>query len=836
VCQKCRRRHNTIIHLEQQEKLERNNEEVSQPSTGSKSPEEPLKVSCAAQHENAHVFLATAIVLVTDNVGNKRKCRVILDSGSQINFISKKLVNLLHLPRKNASVSISGIGTNQSHAASCLDIRVQSRTSDYQVDLLCYVLSNMVTDLAACVEPKEGWKLPANVLTTLADPEFHKRRSVDLLIGGGAFFDILCAERRIIDKGPLYLQNSQFGWIVTGELGLTCLLGINSVGKGLEEEWQSEENDKSSKYGRLSKANQRSLEEEETAEHFRQTTSRDMDGRFIVHLPKKSIVKNLGASLSMATSRFLSVERRLQADDKLKTEYTAFMNDYIKLGHAREVTGDTIIPEPSFYLPHHAVIKASSLTTKVRVVFDASAKSSSGLSLNDVLKCGPTVQEDVFGILARFRKFQYVITSDVEKMFRQIQVAKEDWNLQRIVRRSDPNEQLCTYQLTTVTYGTTPASFLATQCLVSLAEEERLNFPQAARAILHDFYMDDLMTGADTIEKCAKLQKEINSIMDSGKLPLRKWCSNSQSIMNLIGKREHDPLFSLEIGDQDTVKSLGLEWKPLADQFFFTISTVTRKKRLTKRMILSDLNRIFDPLGLLTPVHVKGKIFLQQMWATKMGWDTQLSDEIQKKWIGFYQTLEQLKCCIIPRKVIPVASDEVEMHGFCDASEQAYGACVYVRSRDSNGKWHSRLLCAKTRVAPLKGATIPRLELNGALLLAELVNKVAESWMVSVHTFRLWTDSMIVLSWLNSQGVRLKTFVLNRVCQILELTDISQWHHVRTDRNPADIISRGITSSELIVAEEWWQGPKWMSTEEEKWSHPTAQLIEDDQIPEQRQL
>lgn len=133
-------------------------------------------------------------------------------------------------------------------------------------------------------------------------------------------------------------------------------------------------------------------------------------------------------------------------------------------------------------------------------------------------------------------------------------------------------------------------------------------------------------------------------------------------------------------------------------------------------------------------------------------------------------------------------------------------------------------------MVPLKGATIPRLELNGALLLAELVNKAAESWMVSVHTFRLWTDSMIVLSWLNSQGVRLRTFVLNRVCQILELTDISQWHHVRTDRNPANIISRGITSSELIVAEEWWQGLKWMSTEEEKWSHPTAQLIEDDQI------
>lgn len=207
---------------------------------------------------------------------------------------------------------------------------------------------------------------------------------------------------------------------------------------------------------------------------------------------------------------------------------------------------------------------------------------------------------------------------------------------------------------------------------------------------------------------------------------------------------------------------------------------------------------------------------------------------MQNKWIDFYHTLEQLKSCIILRKVIPETSGEVEMHGFCDASEQAYGACVYVRSKDASGKWHSRLLCAKTRVAPLKAATIPRLELNGALLLAELVNKVAESWMDSVHIFRLW--SLLVLSWLNSQGVRLKTFVLNRVCQILELTDISQWHHVRTDKNPADIISRGITASELIVAEEWWQGPKWMATEEKKCSHSVEKLIENDQIPEQRQL
>lgn len=154
---------------------------------------------------------------------------------------------------------------------------------------------------------------------------------------------------------------------------------------------------------------------------------------------------------------------------------------------------------------------------------------------------------------------------------------------------------------------------------------------------------------------------------------------------------------------------------------------------------------------------------MQQIWAEKMDWDKPLLTEMQTKWVDFYHSLEQLKELVIPRKVIPSLSEEVEVHGFCDASEEAYGACLYVRSKDDSGIWNSRLLCAKTRVAPLKGNTIPRLELNGALLLAELVKKVAESWGIEVKRCRLWTDSMIVLSWINSHRTRLKTYVLNRV-------------------------------------------------------------------------
>lgn len=330
-------------------------------------------------------------------------------------------------------------------------------------------------------------------------------------------------------------------------------------------------NNEDESYGRFSKSNQKCLEENQTLLHFNEHTTRNEDGRFIVHLPLKPLVEELGCSLKMATNRFLSVERRLQRDEKLKNQYIDFMEEYIQLGHMVEVFNEIEILRRSFYLPHHAVIKESSLTTKVRVVFDASAKSSSGYSLNDVLMCGPTVQEDVFSILVRFRKHQYVLTSGVEKMFRQIQITKEDWDLQRIVWRKKPSDSLRTYRLTTVTYGTTPASFLATQCLVALADEVKDAYPDAARGILKDFYMDDLMTGGNTEEECCRLQKEIKTILDSAKLPLRKWCSNSPVVLKQIERCETDPLYTLELSDDDIVKSLGLKWKPLADHFQFTI-------------------------------------------------------------------------------------------------------------------------------------------------------------------------------------------------------------------------------------------------------------------------
>lgn len=254
---------------------------------------------------------------------------------------------------------------------------------------------------------------------------------------------------------------------------------------------------------------------------------------------------------------------------------------------------------------------------------------------------------------------------------------------------------------------------------------------------------------------------------------------------------------------------------------------------LTKRAILSDLNKIFDPLGILSPVLIKGKIFLQQLWSMKIDWDARLPIDIQQRWNQFYKELEQLKGLSIPRKAILICSDKIDVYGFCDASEEAYGACIYIRSQSNDGKWFSRLLCAKTRVAPLKGNTIPRLELNGALLLAELAQRVAESWQFNIHRFKLWTDSTLVLGWLNSQKSRLKTYVANRVAQILDVTEISQRNHVETQDNPADISSRGLRPGELPNSR--WNGPFWLENDESSWSLNSITHVNED-LPEIRKV
>ncbi|XP_053698890.1 uncharacterized protein LOC128745844 [Sabethes cyaneus] len=313
-----------------------------------------------------------------------------------------------------------------------------------------------------------------------------------------------------------------------------------------------------------------------------------------------------------------------------------------------------------------------------------------------------------------------------------IQVFPSDQRLQCILWRDSPNETIRVYHLTTVTYGTACAPYLATKCLQCLSDLESETFPVASRVLKNDFYVDDMLTGADDIETASHLAHEMIKLTSSGGFNLRKWTSNSNALLDqlpvdLVDKR---PARELDIA-HTTVKTLGLLWDTSSDCFLFHSPVWNTNAIITKRVVLADTARLFDPLGLVGPVVVLAKIFVQELWKQKCEWDEPLPEAYQNFWIEYRRNLCALSSLSIPRWVA-FSTDllSVQVHGFCDASSKAYGACLYLRSTASNGAVEVRLITAKSKVAPLedlkrkkKVQTIPRLELSSALLLSHLYMK-----------------------------------------------------------------------------------------------------------------
>lgn len=512
------------------------------------------------------------------------------------------------------------------------------------------------------------------------------------------------------------------------------------------------------------------------------------------------------------------------------------MTEYLKLGHMRKVEGDALNVSKRCYLPHHPVVKEASTTTKVRVVFDASCKT-----LNNTLLVGPVIQQDLRTIVLRSRTRQVMVVADAEKMYQQINMDEADIPLQSTLWRFETGEEVETYELTTVTYGTKPAPFLATRTLKQLAVDERERYPLAAQAVDEDIYMDDVISGADDIETAVELQKQFNAMMASGGFKLRKWASNSSAALDGIPRENLALPISEEVSwDQDqAVKTLGLTWLPKTDcfKYQFQIPALKPDETLTKRKILSAIAMLFDPLGLLGATITLAKILMQYLWSLRDGrgerfdWDVPLPNTVGEEWRNFHKQLPCLNELRVPRCVIAPKSKSIEIHCFSDASEKAYGTCLYIRSVDDQGKVSVHLFTAKSKVAPLKVQSLPRLELCGALLAAQLFEKASEAIKGSFHVF-FWTDSTCVLRWISATPHAWTTFVANRVAKIQRITENHTWRHVPGVSNPADLISRGIQPSEIQGTSLWWEGPSWLKDEKTGWPHQQDVHLED--VPEKR--
>lgn len=289
-------------------------------------------------------------------------------------------------------------------------------------------------------------------------------------------------------------------------------------------------------------------------------------------------------------------------------------------------------------------------STKIRVVFDASRKSSTKKSLNDNLIIGPTLQADMSAIIMRWRKHRIAFTADIEKMYRQILVHQEHTNLQRIIWRNSPNEKLRDYKLLTATYGTSCAPYLAVRTLQQLAIDEQVNFPRAAQIILNDFYVDDVASGADNIEQAIRVKNELRNATTNDGFNLRKWASNSTELLREIPEcdREIKMEHEIRIDTSVTTKTLGVKWNPSMDTFELKIN-ISNEETKTKRELLSEIASLFDPLGWLAPIIINAEILIQESWSAGISWDDDLPIEIRNNWLKIKNELPSIEEIKIPR-------------------------------------------------------------------------------------------------------------------------------------------------------------------------------------------
>ncbi|XP_049878082.1 uncharacterized protein LOC126375229 [Pectinophora gossypiella] len=818
-CRDCKKKHNSLLH---------NHLEVSNNNASLDAENESIVNFC--NQNPGQILLSTALIEVSNPViSQKVQVRALLDCGSQSSFISKTLKDKLALKSNPIdTLKVIGIGNNCSiKAVESCNPQINSLNSQFKIALSCFVLNELTGYLPKSKVNLHDLNLPKDI--QLADPNFHQPAPIDVLIGADIFWDILGNEQRSLGENKPKLRSSKFGWIVSGPTNINnSNQKIHCNHALISKSTQNEIDNNLTKFWDLEEVPSKPIlsENDKACEkHFLTHTTRDESGRFNVKLPLIDTPDCLGDTYKLANKRFMNLEKRFKRNPTLKSEYAKFINEYGDLNHLSLSTINK--PETSYFLCHHAVLKEDSESTKLRVVFDGSAQSSSGYSLNDILMVGPNVQDSLFSILIRARQYKYLLTGDIEKMYRQVSVCEEDRDLQLILWREDESQPIRTLKLNTLTYGTASASYLSTRCLWQLGEEHTDGLIK--NIIQKDFYVDDLITGANDEHQLRYIQNSISKALQAGCFNLRKYKSNLPNLFKNIQTEQTQDKLTIS----ESSSTLGLGWSPSTDTFHFPIKTFsTDKNNINKRFIMSNSFKIFDPLGLLSPVVIQPKIILQRLWQQKIDWDEPVSQAIKEDWEKFSNNLICLNNLHVSRIVVCDAPKLIEMHSFSDASQCAYGACIYMRTVNYNDDVTVRLLCAKSKVSPIKPTTMPRLELCAALLAARLSKSVLDSLRYRPGRIVHWCDSSIVLAWINNDLKlnKLKSFVANRISEILENTEQSSWRYVPTASNPADLISRGVDACNLVPMDLWWYGPDFLQQNEVAW--PVLKQNKCDNLPE----
>ncbi|XP_031333877.1 uncharacterized protein LOC116163886 [Photinus pyralis] len=815
-CIECQKRHHILLHMG------RPNRERLNEATGSSRGSADLDVQrpsvlaessglvtnlCSTEEATANpmptkhtVLLSTAVVDILNCQVGGQTARFILDSGSQANLLTTRCCKNLGIKISKCYSSVQGLGKVSE------PVLIVEKITDK--------LPRLQVDTDGCSHLRD---IP------LADDLFYQSREVDGILGAETFSCLIGSGRVLGTAGkPIALQTT-LGYVVMGKVPVApvqtdiqaCFTVSNesSLEQLMKKFWEVEE------------VPQKAIpkpEEVECDKLYRCTKARDEEGRFKVALPFKTSPNNLGDSKSMAQCRLLSLERRLSKVPELRLEYNRVMQDYIDQGHMRLVQ-EINEGQSSYFIPHHAVFKPESISTPVRVVFDASAPSDSGVSLNDLLYSGPKLQADIFTMLINFRLFGIAITADIRQMYRQIKLIEDHWKFQRLLWRFEPQSEVNVYELTTVAFGVKSSPYLALRTVKQLILEEGFKYPLAARIINRDLYMDDLVTSVSEFEEAYSLHVESIKLCAAGRFELTKWSTNCT---DLLEKIPIDKRLSNSVSFKADTKILGMQWNPDSDSLSFYITLPELK--CTKRLILSTVARCYDPIGLIAPFILYLKLLVKELWRLNLAWDEEPPENIMQEWIKLHNEWSILEKFKVLRHVGAIKNTPVMLVAFADASFDGYGAVIYLRTITAQGNIQVRLVCAKSKVSPFKKITIPRLELCAATLLSKLLKHVIEVYgeRIVISKTYAFSDSTTVLQWLKSTYIT-DIFVANRIEQIRENLPSIVWRHVSGTENPADCLSRGLSPLQLMEHRLWLSGPAWLQINESLWLVTSIDLGEE---------
>ena len=458
------------------------------------------------------------------------------------------------------------------------------------------------------------------------------------------------------------------------------------------------------------------------------------------------------------------------------------------------------------------------------------------MSLNKALMQGPDLVNSLVAVLLRFRKYAIALVADIEAMFYQVLVTPKDRDSLRYLWWPDGNLELepAVYKMRVHLFGATSSPCCAAFCLRQSVVDFGAEFePYVTSAVQQNFYVDDCLFSVPDVETGRKMLLGIKSLVFKSGFNLTKWMSISEELTKCVPESQRSTSQNVDaLTGNLNERVLGISWNVGIDEFCFGINLPWKPR--TKRGILSTMNSVFDPLGFVCPVILEARLLYRKVCELNLEWDEPLHETELERWEKWLKILPDLEQVSIPRWIGMHDTAEIQkcqLHYFVDASKEAFGSVCYLRTVNLNDEVTCSFVMSKSYLAPKDETSIPRLELLAAVTAVKMDMMISTELQMTLSPSIFWTDSSIVLHSIANERKRFPLFVSRRLALIAKHTCVTNWNHVPTKCNPADLVSRGCRANMLVKNNFWLTGPDLLKENPSSWPSRFKRVtLNDDEI------